>query len=471
MNYHRRTALRGERGFAHVLALLMLAIFASLAVAFAASANIEIRKSDNTRSVMETRMAAESGLAFMAHHMHRVRIPAETTQANFLPWVSVALGSRLNGTGSLGGQSVSCASQAVVVPITALPDARNFRSWVTWVKDGRCRLTVTGLAHGLERCLAVDVAVEPKLPGVYYYGLASRGKISVGGSARVIGVNYMAEGNIFSGTQSQVDAISIEGSGVELSGDLSVSGDQSAITITGNPSIGGSSDPAQVAQHLHFGVDPPDFPTLYLAPLTALATNTLTPETLTTGGTISNIRIPAGMNPVFNSDVTLNGVVHIEAPNIVKFAGHATINGLIVTDDSNLPLESCQLTFAGTLDAKGVDALPDTEEFAAVKEQTGSFLLAPGFGVTFAGNFETIKGSMAADQFTFSGTAAGMIEGAVIGLKDLPTALDGKVSILVDRSHLDENPAGIYKPLGFDIVPDTYVELTGFHLLPDSYTE
>jgi hypothetical protein len=342
---------------------------------------------------------------------------------------------------------------------------------VTWVQDGRCRLTVAGLAHGLERCLAVDLAVEPRLPGVYYYGLASKGSISISGSARVVGVNYMTEGNIFSGTQSHVDAISIRGSGVELSGDLSVSGDQNTITITGSPSIGGSSDSAQVVQHLHFGVEPPDFPTLDLAPLAALATNTLTPEISTSGGTISNVRIPAGMNPVFSSDVTLNGVVHIEAPNIVQFAGHTTINGLIVTDDSNQPLEDCQLRFAATVDATGVEVLPDTEEFAAVKEQTGSFLLAPGFGVTFTGNFETINGSIVADQLRFSGTSAGTIKGAVIGLKDLPTELVGNVTILVDRSHLDEDPAGINKPLGFDVVPDTYVELTGFHLLPDSYTE
>ncbi len=75
------------------------------------------------------------------------------------------------------------------------------------------------------------------------------------------------------------------------------------------------------------------------------------------------------------------------------------------------------------------------------------------------------------DQLTFSGTSAGMIEGAVIGLKDLPTTLDGKVSILVDRSHLDEDPAGTDKPLGFNVLPDTYAELTSFHILPVSYSE
>ena len=471
MKCSRRATVGGREGFAHVLALLMLAVFATLAVVMAASASSELKKGDNSRQAMETRIAAESGLAFMVHHMRRVRIPAETTEANFLLWVSAALGVRLNGTGALDGQSVSSTSQAVIVPGVALPDGKSFRCWFTRTHKDRCRLTIVGSAHGLERYLSMDLAVEPKLPGAYYYGVASRGRISISGSTRIIGMNYPAEGNIFSATQSESDAIHVQGGGVELSGDLSVSGDEDFITITGTPSIGGSSDPAQMDQHLHFGIDPPDFPTLNLAPLAALATNVLDPEIVTNGGTISNVRIPAGMNPIFNGDVTLNGVVHIEAPNIVKFAGHATINGLIVTDDSNLPLDSCQIIFASTVDAGGVEALPDTEEFAAVKEQTGSFLLAPGFRATVTGNFETINGSIAADQLTFSGTATGMIKGAVIGLKDLPTELAGNVTILVDRSHLDENPAGIYRPVGFNVLPDTYAELTSFHILPVSYSE
>jgi hypothetical protein len=279
---------------------------------------------------------------------------------------------------------------------------------------------------------------------VFDYGIASKGRISISGSTRIIGVNYPAEGNILSATQSGSNAITIEGSGVELSGDIFVVGDEASVAITGSPSIGGTSDPAQILQHLHFGVDPPDFPTVDTSHLTSLATNVLSPEIATNGGTISNVRIPAGMNPTFDSDVTLNGVVHVEAPNIVTFAGQTTINGLIVTDDSNLPLDSCQLTFAGTLDAKGVEALPDTEEFVALKEQIGTFIVAPGFAVTFFDSFDVINGGIAADQLTWTGTAAGeaTIHGSIIGLKDLPTEIGGYVTILFDREGNPPVPAG-----------------------------
>ena len=151
----------------------------------------------------------------------------------------------------------------------------------------------------------------------------------------------------------------------------------------------------------------------------------------------------------------------MEAPNVVTFAGQTTINGFIVTEQNSLPIEQCQINFAGTVDAAGVAALPDTEEFAAVKQHTGTFLLAPGFAATFSGNFSTINGSIVADQLTFSGTAEGIIKGGVIGLTDLPTELSGNVEIYVDRSTQDPDPAGIVKPFALETMPDSYTELTG----------
>ena len=51
-----------------------------------------------------------------------------------------------------------------------------------------------------------------------------------------------------------------------------------------------------------------------------------------------------------------------------------------------------------------------------------------------------------------------MIHGTIMGLADLTSTLDGRVDILIDRSHLDQNPAGIVRPLGFDPLPDSYIE-------------
>ena len=111
--------------------------------------------------------------------------------------------------------------------------------------------------------------------------------------------------------------------------------------------------------------------------------------------------------------------------------------------------------------AYGVEVLPDTPEFAAVKQQTGTFVLAPGFGVTFSGNFGAVNGSIAADQLTFTGTAEGVVRGAVLGLADLPATLSGHVEIRVDRAHAAPHPAGFVQSFALVPVASTYLELKG----------
>ncbi len=192
-----------------------------------------------------------------------------------------------------------------------------------------------------------------------------------------------------------------------------------------------------------------------------LAVNVIDANTNLSAGVYNNIRIAAGTNPDFTSDVVLNGVVYVEAPNIVRFRGQTTINGLIVTQDKDLPLELCQLDFAGGVHANGVELLPDTSEFTAVKEYTGSFIIAPGFGAVFSGNFGTVNGAIAADQLTFAGTAEGTVNGTVIGLEDLPTMLGGNVIIRVNREGDGSTAAGFLESFALIPQPESYSELAG----------
>ena len=449
------------RGTVSILAVMLLAVLATLTVSFAQFTNLNLRKGDNFRKAMDARLTAESGLEFMLYQLRRVRLPGDTTDTTLLANLTAALGDRLDGTPNLAGITVTNTGSAACVPPVQLEEGRTFCCWITPVASGLCRLKVKGSAGGLDRYLTMDLALSPKLPLVFNYGLASRGMIEVSGHTKIVGVNYPTEANVFSASAGGT-AIQVKGSGVTISGDLFVSGEESAVAITGSPRIAGSCDPATVSEHIHFGAEPPDFPELNTEPLAALATNVVDSSTdMSSGQTFSNIRIAAGTNPNFTSDTVINGVVYVEAPNIVTFSGHATINGLIVTEDKDLPVDQCQLHFTGTLDAAGVEALPDTEEFAAVKQQTGTFVLAPGFAATFSGNFSTVYGSIMADQLTFSGTAEGVINGGVIGLTDLPTELAGNVEIYVDRSDQDPDPAGIVKPIALETVPDSYTELTG----------
>ena len=89
---------------------------------------------------------------------------------------------------------------------------------------------------------------------------------------------------------------------------------------------------------------------------------------------------------------------------------------------------------------------------------TGSFLLAPGFGVEFTGNFGTINGTMAADKFKWTGNAGGVVRGSVISYSDDEFKLTGNSKLRIDRSNTTDTPAGFAVETTFTPLPDSYVE-------------
>ena len=131
---------------------------------------------------------------------------------------------------------------------------------------------------------------------------------------------------------------------------------------------------------------------------------------------------------------------------------------MVVTEPSTQPLSACTLRFAGNVEAYGVETLPATSQFAAIRAQTGTFVLAPGFDVTFAGNFSAINGTIAADKLTFTGSATGTVKGAVIGLSPQPTSVGGNVDILVDRQNAAPHPAGFVQTFTLAPQSSTYRE-------------
>jgi len=444
----RRAGWAGRsKGIAYVLALCLVTALAVMGIAFASVTGLELRKAQNFHWQQDAQFAAESGLAYMTHQLSVVRLPASTTQATIVSGLSGVLGNIMNGTVTMGEAVVTNSGSMVYVPPVSLGDDRTFQAWIMPLGDRRCLLVCSGTAGQSHRTVSVEVELVPALARAFDYWVASRGSIIVSGSTNITGVNHPLEGSIFSDMGS-AGSITLSGGGVSVSGNLLVSGGRECVTIVGTPSVGGTKDPAEIENRICKNVASPDFPELDLAPLVALATNLVDASTNTSGTlNFSNIRIAAGTNPTFAAGTVINGVIYVEAPNQVMFAGHVTIKGFIVTQDSDEGVNSCTIDFNGTVDATGVDALPDTPEYAAVKQQTGSFLLAPGFKVSFGGNFETINGSIAADQIHFSGNSEGVIKGAVIGLSELPATFEGSVEINVDRSEIHQDPAGFVKSL------------------------
>jgi len=459
-----KSRTRLERaGSAYILAILLVAVFVAMAAALASTADMNARMGNNLVEVQRARWAAESGMNFAVKLIRSVTVPSATTDATIIANLAASLSQALEGTANLGGQSVTHDASTVYVPSISL-GSEAFQIRVVRTGPNQLALQSHGTANNVTRVVAMDLVLTNSWSkSAFSYGVASYGPITIAGDGQVRGMNQLTEASVISATNGPV-AISLGGNAV-VDGDVSSTGTGTSVVITGSPTIAGSQDPVVMAQHIHFGVNPPVFPEIDTTvfrdldiPRTVIdkSTNTGTP-----GMVFDNPLIKAGTNPTFSSDVVLNGVVYVEAPNIVTFTAKVTLNGMVATEQSDQPIESCKLSFTGQLVANGISSLPDLPQYEEAKALDGTFIVAPSFDVSFTGQFTAINGTIAADKLSFSGEASGTVEGSVIGLQDTSMYVGGEINIIIDRSGEGCPPPGFSLPLSLDVVPRSYREVTG----------
>ena len=445
----------------------MLALMTAMAVGLAASTNLNLSRSRHMKDSLSAQLSAESGLQFILMSFTKLRMPAATDTSNFITSLSEGIAGVLDDTINVSDQVVSCSGSTISVPaITA--GASSFTCSITVLAPDaegtpRCRLSSTG-SYGLaSRTVSLDMKMASVSADAFNYGIASRGGISVSGNATIDGMNSPDEGNVLSISQ-EAFAISLGGSAT-VGGDLflTAEGEDSVHLQGGGLSVGGESDIAAIVEdHVHRLPESPDFPELDLAPFETLATTVIDSNTDLDGPglVVNNARIAAGTNPEFTQDTEINGILYIESPNTVTFKSKVVLNAIIITEDATGLPGPNTLDFKGQVTAPGVDALPDTPEFQAVKAQSGTIVLAPGFAVQFRGSVNSINGTIAADQFSFLGNSniSGEISGSIIGLSSASLLMQGNATILINRQDSNDTPAGFVHFKGLAVIADTYAE-------------
>jgi len=451
---------RAPGGFAYVLAVVLLSLFASVAVALVATTGGGTRQAQNARRVLTAQLAAESGLEFMLAALRDLTLPADMTEASLLDDLTSGLSAHLEGTGNLNGASLSLAGGVLTVPWITYGEAA-FQCRFHQDGEGACWLVVTGRDDSVQRSVAMELKQSPAPGGIFDYGIASRGRIGIWGSSCVRGLNEPGEAHVFSSLDDE-EAIKLRGN-VTIEGELFLSGDGATADVQGNSAtVGGVSGRDAILETCVHEVPDPEFPKPDPAGFRDLAVNDLPPGNQHNGATYTNIRIPAGRNPQFGNDVVLNGIVYIEAPNQVTFKSDCTINGFVVTEDgSPFDFDECQITFKSKVTSPGVDALPDTPEFAAIRQYEGSFVLAPGFGVQFHGQVNAINGYIAADKIDLWGHVDLTVTGFVLGLTEREMTLHGHNTLTINSDTSGRTWGGLDLAQQLSPNPNTYVEQTG----------
>lgn len=457
-----------RRGIVYVLALVLLTLFASLAVAFCSTTNLELAKSSNLADSTKARLAAESGMSYMLLVLNGVEMPVHTDGNSLIANLYQAI--RAEG-GTLAGASLVWDGSAyrIDMPAVALPGEDS--SFFCRIRAGDvaggagCWLESTGACGQATRKVSVGFSLTNRVSSVFKYAVASRGKISLQGNAMVIGMVDPGDGAMLS-TRDSSPAISVEGS-ADVGGRLDVTGtstDYIYLAKGGGYTVCGSSDREEILDnYVAYGVRPPEFPEPDVSPFEAFAVNPLPIDSHgnVTGGTYDNIRVPANTNPTFTADTVLRGVVYIEQPNKVSFRGGATVQGVIVTEESPIEdLTNCTISFAGNFSAPGVESLPNTPQWQSLRELDGSVIVAPGFSLSFNGNCSSINGVIAGNKIEFTGNSnvEGSMTGCILGLKDNDMIFGGSADVRVQRQSSDTTPAGFSHPMGLLPVLSTYVE-------------
>jgi hypothetical protein len=456
----RKTA---RRGMTAVLAMLYLTLMASLALGFYSATNTAVQVSQNEQKVERVRLAAESGLDFARFQLSRVSIPAKAKLALHFSIMSDQLSAKMNGSGNLNNGSIYVSEDTVRAPadpnqfIKADDKGSEFQFTITDLGDHKIRVTSVGRnatsysAAGL-RIIRMDFELQQNKSKVFQYGIATRGTVVTSGSSRLKGAPDPSKGSILSLSTSTNTPVAIGGKLV--TGDISVTNPNANVIASG--SVGGSTNSNDIqANHVHKGVEEPEFPTVDTSMFIPYATNLYTPGK----GSYSNIRIPPNTNPSFNAGTVLKGVIYVQTPNRITFNGNASIQGVIVTDTENQVgnLNTNTISFSGSFDAKGVETLDPS--YGTLRDLSGSFLLLPGFSLNFTGNFgATAHGSIVADKVSMTGSSSVTLDGSLVIMKDTPMTMGGSSELTAGDNAL-AFPTGLKFSNRYIPLPSTYEEV------------
>jgi hypothetical protein len=263
----------------------------------------------------------------------------------------------------------------------------------------------------VKRTVQLSYAQAQRASAIFDYGVASKSAISMAGNAKITGAaGAAARGSVLSATSGP--------NPLTMTGGPSISGDFSYTNIDGNNnyasgSIAGyTASNSNFADHVHAGVTAPEFPTIdssVFEPFVPPATAPPGPQVIATsspvGTSFTNIRIKANANPKFSANTVIRGVVFVETPNQLTFNGSVTIQGVIVTQNNPTGGPTTNtMKFAGNITHQGVETL-DPGVFGNLTKLTGSFLLAPTFGVTMTGNNNNAGGTIVTSKLDVSGNA------------------------------------------------------------------
>jgi len=426
---------RKHRGAAFVVSMIFILVFSALAVSMSTLCDTNLQIAENQRKGDCARACAESGVDIIRFWLSRFSVPGATQQSLVFSELATSLQSDLTEN-SITNITTSFDGTTLTIPGVTLDTDKSFSAEIIQLDADTLQMDVTGIYKTNIRKIRANYDFGVRLHTVFDYGVATKGPLHLAGNIELSGANVQVESDVYIVSENSNLALEVIGNS-SIAGDVHICSSTATADLQGGQaSVGGETMPGAL-DHIISGFGEVEFPVpnpTYFEPYVVEDINLA--ET-----TFTNVRVPPNTNPSFGGGATFYGVLYIETPNLVTFTGNVNINGIIVgngdvTDDSG----TNRIDFLGTVSSNPVDTLP--EEFGDLRNEIGTFLMAPGFSLSFNGDFETINGAIAANGVTFSGNAGGTINGSVLNYSDTAMDLSGNSNLIFNRYADTQIPAG-----------------------------
>ena len=451
---------KSRKGAAILIAIIVLAILSAWAVAISSISGVNLQLAENQRKLNHTRASAESGLDILRFWLGRIYMPGSTQPDDRFSYLANFLQTDLtdNGISNIATTYDSGTSTITVADVVLDSSAgQSFSSQIQQTGDiDILQMDVTGSSGAVQRTIRVNYNFGTRAHTVFDYGVATRGALKLEGNIDMSGANVELDAGVYI-ESNDANALSIEGNS-SIAGDVHITDPNAIVTLQGEQaSIGGETGQDAIDNHVDFGAPSTEFPVPEPNYFRHYIQNTYDPNNVLPE--YDNVLIPAGTNPLFGA-VTFRGIVFIEAPNIVRFGGNTEITGIIVGNgDLNDNSGTNQIWFTGTVTSYPVIDLPEEPQFEQLRDETGTFLMAPGFKAIFWGNFDTLNGAIAANGIEFGGNAGGIIDGSVLNYSGDPMTLSGNSDLFFNRSGTAQMPAGFGPEIILYYDPASYSEI------------
>ena len=216
--------MQERKGSALVMTVIMMSFLLTLALTLSQLSVAEIRHSESQAIGGKAHDIAGSGLSFMTFIFRGCYLGSSTNEENILSRLETELTDQLANQSEMDG-TPSVAGSTISVPAIALGGG-SFTTTLTYIDADpiELQMQVTGTFNGTSRTVQRTFRSSAITSGVFQYGIATKGTISVKGNATIAGLtpDQDAAATILSCSN---EAIAIEvGGSAEITGDLFVTG-------------------------------------------------------------------------------------------------------------------------------------------------------------------------------------------------------------------------------------------------------